>query len=418
MYVINSMDITVDYTFLTILIVILLVCVISIYAKSKTKIQIGISAIITIVVLGVGIGTYFLGSKVNMLSMTAVLFIMVYTIMIMLIVNNSKKNDDVNESFTTLPTGYKEQDGQFTPSFVSCVKNAGVDSEKERSLEERIDNARASCSKLDSLEEELMKYQDDDGGVGNMVQGPCRYSDTEMGIRLLSKGNVCLPLNEVYKKVSTEETTSNNKKVSEENLNKCMSYLKGNSDQTACYARNSDFEKICQKDFGQAFGVSKLEKCPSPFNNKWRATCKEGAIDGVTLDDGELHTKCYDFYTKLDKACQMKARDEGLDRFTTYGVKKYMVCSNDRNTRRAICAKGYINELPTRPPNTTKCIRANTPNLTYQFLKECGCQGENLVPINIAPYDCEFGELRAQCVSKEVYDKIKNRDRFYEENYA
>ena len=121
-----------DVSFLSVLIIFLLICIISVFSKSSNSLQVGVGCAFIIIILGVSIGTYFLGNKVNMLSVAGITFILLSVIFItILIYNNQENKETVIESYSTIPTGYKNENGQFVPTYRSCMSNlTGNEEEK------------------------------------------------------------------------------------------------------------------------------------------------------------------------------------------------------------------------------------------------------------------------------------------------
>lgn len=386
-----------DYFFMGILIVFILICLVMVYSKTTGSLEIGISVLLSIIVLAVGIGTYFLGSKVNMLSLSGLVFLALCILLIGYIVYTNEwlsiptETIQTIESFSTLPVGYQNQDGAFIPSYNSCLgslsdNSDGEDSSDDRGdqLETEIEQAQLSCSRLGSLEEELQKYQDDNSGVG-FSQGPCVDSDGNVGIKLLSKGNICLPLDAIYSEdcscsgSGSSESSGGSGSLSAEDISMCQAIL-------------SESE-------GEGEGESEIE-----------------------LDSDELMTACYNYYIPLDSLCGSLAREQSRKNFQKYGVKKYLTCTDQRNKRKAICKPFYRKELPTHQTNMTQCLNSGVSNLNYKFASLCSTlgqqQNQNLVPYNIKPYDCPFGQLRAECIPKDAYEKIKDQGDFYKEIFA
>jgi hypothetical protein len=142
----------------------------------------------------------------------------------------------------------------------------------------------------------------------------------------------------------------------------------------------------------------------------------------IELDSDELMTACYNYYIPLDSLCGSLAREQSRKNFQKYGVKKYLTCTDQRNKRKAICKPFYRKELPTHQTNMTQCLNSGASNLNYKFASLCSTlgqqQNQNLVPYNIKPYDCPFGQLRAECIPKDAYEKIKDQGDFYKEIFA
>ena len=45
-------------------------------------------------------------------------------------------------------------------------------------------------------------------------------------------------------------------------------------------------------------------------------------------------------------------------------------------------------------------------------------QNEDLTPINMGVYNCEFGKVRSMCIAQNLYKDIKNENNFYNNIYA
>ena len=423
-----------DYLFMGMLILFVLISLIILYSKTSGSLEIGITVLISIVVLTVGIGTFFLGNYINMLSMSGIIFIVLCILVGGIIVFS---NELTIESFSTMPIGYQNQDGSFIPTFQSCIgnltnteNNQSETNNRENNLETEIEQAKESCSRISGLQEELQKYQDDNDTT-NFAQGPCIYGDGEAGMKLLSKGNICLPLEAVYSEdcsCSGKDSEQNNRDssseegINQEDLNNCMSSLneEGNGNMTGCYSKNSDFNEICKENYGQLYDACTISKCPTPFVDKYRSSCELNIPSEESLNSGKFKTSCYNYYVPLDDVCKSLARKNNKINFQKYGVKKYISCGN--NKRKAVCSDCYKNGLPTHPTNTTTCESTSLPNLNYKFRSLCKSLGnkinQDLVPYNIKPYDCSFGKMRAECISKDLYNKIKNEKNFYKEVFA
>ena len=388
-----------DYFFMGILIVFILICLIMVYSKTTGSLEIGITVFLSIIILAVGIGTYFLGSKVNMLSLSGLVFLALCILLVGYIVYTNEwvsiptETIQTIESFSTLPVGYQNQDGKFVPSYNSCLSSLldnedEEDSSREDQLETEIEQAQLSCSRLGSLEEELQKYQDDNSSTG-FSQGPCVDSDGNVGIKLLSKGNICLPLDAIY---------------SED----CACSGDSGSSSSSTSGLSSEDVSRCQAILSEAESESECQNCDTSTE--------------IELDSDELMTACYNYYIPLDSLCGSLARKNNKTNFQKYGVKKYVTCPDERNKRRAICKPFYRKGLPTHQRNTTQCLNSGTSNLNYKFASLCTTlgnqQNQNLVPYNIKPYDCPFGQLRAECIPKNVYEKIKEQGDFYKEIFA
>ena len=147
-----------DYSFLGVLSLFLFIGSIMVISKSSDSLQVGVGVLFILVVLGVGIGTFFLGNKVNMMSIAGVTVILFLIIFIYSILKGNV------EGFITTPVGYKKIQGKFIPTYSSNMDNLNSDGKtdetKERIsiLENEIQNAEQSCSSLTSLQDEMMKY--------------------------------------------------------------------------------------------------------------------------------------------------------------------------------------------------------------------------------------------------------------------
>jgi hypothetical protein len=410
-----------DYSFLGVLSLFLICASIMVISKSSDSLQVGVGILIILVVLGVGIGTYFLGNKVNMMSIAGVTVVL---FLIILIYSILKSNDDSNEnleSFTTTPIGYKNLQGAFIPTYSSNMDNLNSDGtsdetkEKISELQNEIQNAEESCSSLTSLQNEMLKYQSDDTS-GGLNQGPCIDENGNMGYKLLSTGNICIPLDVLYSKNMMRSSGKDGESEEEGDLN----YNDGNDtsgNMTACYSKDSDFNSICKQSFGNNYTKDSLVECTGINEGKYRAKCVLQTIS--VLEDDELETPCYNYYTILDNVCKSVARENGKNNFQKYGVKKYIKCTDEKNKKRAICKPYYENGLPTHETNLTSCINADSNNLNLKFNAICNYKGKkintDLVPYNIKPYDCEFGKLRAECISRDMYNKLREKRSFYNE---
>jgi len=419
-----------DFSFLSVLIIFLLICIIAVFSKSSNSLQVGVGSIFVIIILGVSIGTYFLGNKINMLSVAGITFILLSVIFItILIYNNQVNNETVIESYSTIPTGYQNENGQFVPTYRSCISNlAGNEEEsstsnREDELRTEIEQAQNSCLALDSLQSELDKYEDENSTAG-MAQGPCIDDEGNVGMILLSKGNICIPLSQIYQEESGtngSSSVSGSSSTESENLDGCINSLNSTAegDMTGCYAQNADFDSICKQDYGNLYEMSTTSECPSPFVNKYRATCVLGTDGSSDLNSNEFTTGCYNLQTPLDNICYREARNNGTRNFQKYGVRKYLKCTSKKNKRKAICAPYFYEGLPTHQTNLTSCINADADNLNLKFGAICKYKGNkinaDLVPYNIKPYDCEFGKLRAECISRDKYNKIINKTNFFNE---
>ena len=419
-----------DYVFMGILILIVLISLIIVYSKTSGSLEIGITVLISVIVLAVGIGTFFLGNYVNMLSMSGIIFITLCILVGGIILFS---NELTIESFSTMPIGYKNQDGSFIPTFQSCIGNL-TNSEnnqneidnKENNLQSEIEQAKESCSRISSLQEELRKYQDENDTT-NFAQGPCIYGEGKVGMKLLSKGNICLPLEAVYSEDCScdgnkKEESSSEIGINQEDLDNCMASLnkEGNGNMTGCYPKNSDFDKICKEKYGQLYNSCTISECPKPFVDKYRSSCEMEILSELSLNSNEFTTPCYNYYEPLDNICKSLAKKYNKVNFQKYGVKKYISCGN--NKRKAKCSDCYNNGLPTHPTNTTTCESTSIPNLNFKFRSLCKSLGnkinQDLVPYNIKPYDCSFGKMRAECISRDLYKKIQNEKNFYKEVFA
>lgn len=428
-----------DVSFLSVLIIFLLICIISVFSKSSNSLQVGVGCAFIIIILGVSIGTYFLGNKVNMLSVAGITFILLSVIFItILIYNNQENKETVIESYSTIPTGYKNENGQFVPTYRSCMSNLTGNEEesstsnRETELRTEIEQAQNSCLALGSLQSELDKYQDENS-ISGMAQGPCVDDEGNVGMTLLSKGNICIPLSQIYQEddgctcLGEESETngsssgSGSSSTDSENLDSCINSLNSTAegDMTGCYDRNADFNSICKQDYGNLYEMSTTSECPSPFVNKYRATCVLGTDGTSDLNSNEFTTGCYNLQTPLDNICYREAKNNGTRNFQKYGVRKYLKCTSKKNKRQAICASYFYEGLPTHQTNLTSCISADADNLNLKLGAICKYKGnkinQDLVPYNIKPYDCEFGKLRAECISRDKYNKIINKTNFYNE---
>jgi len=405
-----------DYSFLGVLSLFLFIGSIMVISKSSDSLQVGVGVLFILVVLGVGIGTFFLGNKVNMMSIAGVTVILFLIIFIYSILKGNV------EGFITTPVGYKKIQGKFIPTYSSNMDNLNSDGKtdetKERIsiLENEIQNAEQSCSSLTSLQDEMMKYQSDDTS-GGLNQGPCIDENGKMGYKLLSTGNICISLDVLYSRNAMIKGGGEGEE-SEENGD--LNYDDGNDisgNMTACYSNDSDFNSICKQNFGNNYVKNSLVECTGLNEGKYRAECV--LQTATVLEDDELETPCYNYYTTLDNVCKRVARENGKNNFQKYGVKKYIQCTDEKNKKRAICKPYYKNGLPTHETNLTSCINADSDNLNLKFNAICNYKGKkinaDLVPYNIKPYDCEFGKLRAECISKDMYNKIKENKNFYNE---
>ena len=405
-----------DYSFLGVLSLFLFIGSIMVISKSSDSLQVGVGVLFILVVLGVGIGTFFLGNKVNMMSIAGVTVILFLIIFIYSILKGNV------EGFITTPVGYKKIQGKFIPTYSSNMDNLNSDGKtdetKERIsiLENEIQNAEQSCSSLTSLQDEMMKYQSDDTS-GGLNQGPCIDENGKMGYKLLSTGNICISLDVLYSRNAMIKGGGEGEE-SEENGD--LYYDDGNDisgNMTACYSNDSDFNSICKQNFGNNYVKNSLVECTGLNEGKYRAECV--LQTATVLEDDELETPCYNYYTTLDNVCKRVARENGKNNFQKYGVKKYIQCTDEKNKKRAICKPYYKNGLPTHETNLTSCINADSDNLNLKFNAICNYKGKkinaDLVPYNIKPYDCEFGKLRAECISKDMYNKIKENKNFYNE---
>ena len=404
-----------DYSFLGVLSLFLFIASIMVISKSSDSLQVGVGVLFILVVLGVGIGTFFLGNKVNMMSIAGVTVILFLIIFIYSILKGNV------EGFTTTPIGYKNIQGTFIPTYSSNMDNLNSDGtedgtkEKISELQNEIQNAEQSCSSLTSLQEEMLKYQSDDTS-GGLNQGPCIDENGKMGYKLLSTGNICIPLDVLYSKNAMMKGGGEGESEEDGDLN----YDDGNDisgNMTACYSKDSDFNSICKQNFGNNYVKNKLIECTGSNEGKYRAECV--LQTATVLEDDEFETPCYNYYTTLDNVCKRVARENGKNNFQKYGVKKYIQCTDEKNKKKAICKPYYENGLPTHETNLTSCINADSDNLNLKFNAICNYKGKkintDLVPYNIKPYDCAFGKLRAECISRDMYNKINEKKNFYNE---
>ena len=408
-----------DYSFLGVLSIFLFICFVVVISKSSNSLQIGVGVLFALIVLGIGIGTFFMGNKVNMMSMaglTVVLFFILFISTILM--NNSKDTSGNVEGFSTTPIGYENQQGKFIPTYRSNMDNLEDSSDeteqKINTLQNEIDIAQQSCSSLTSLEEEMLKYQSDDT-TGGLNQGPCIDENGKMGYKLLSTGNICIPLDQLYS-MNALQIDGNEENGEETDLN----YDNGNDisgNMTACYSQDSDFNSICKTDFGDNYIKDTLIECPAPNDGKYRASCQLQTVS--VLEDDEIETSCYNYYTSLDNVCKRVARENEKTNFQKYGVRKYIQCPGESNKKKAICKPYFYNGLPTHQTNLTKCLDADADNLNLKFSGICKYKGNqinaDLIPYNIGTYDCAFGKLRAECISRDDYNKIKKEQEFYNE---
>jgi len=343
-----------EIAFLGVLIILILVCLIMLFLKTQNILQIGINILIIIIILGTGIGTYFLGNKINMISLISIVLLSLIFLSIYMLLSNNIENyenyDDIDEN------------------------------ELENKLHTEIEQAQSSCLRINILEEELKKYQDDNTNT-NFIQGPCILADGSYGNIQINTGNVCVPF----------KTTSANL----ENNATMTSGSDGN------ILNNEESEEESEENYS-IYGNSDKED------------------DDDENDENTITTSCYNYNTPLDNICKSIARQNNKTNFQLFGVKKYKKCDN--NKRKAVCKKYYNNGLPTNQTNMTECIDSNLQNLNYKFASECkqlgDMQNQDLIPINMGVYNCEFGKVRSMCIARNLYKDIKNENNFYNNIYA
>jgi len=224
------------------------------------------------------------------------------------------------------------------------------------------------------------------------------------------------PLDVLYSKNAMRSGSGEGESEEDGDLN----YDDGNDisgNMTACYSKDSDFNSICKQNFGNNYVKNKLIECTGSNEGKYRAECV--LQTATVLEDDEFETPCFNYYTTLDNVCKSMAREKSKKNFQKFGVKKYIQCTDEKNKKRAKCKRYYENGLPTHETNLTSCINADSDNLNLKFNAICNYKGKkintDLVPYNIKPYDCAFGKLRAECISRDMYNKIKDKKNFYNE---
>lgn len=350
-----------EIVFLGVLIILILVCLIMIFLKTQNILQIGINILIIIIILGTGIGTYFLGNKINMISLISIVLLSLTFLSIYMLLSNNIENyenyDDIDEN------------------------------ELENKLHTEIEQAQSSCLRINILEEELKKYQDDNTNT-NFIQGPCILADGSYGNIQINTGNVCIPFN-----VSMPNNESENESENVDIFNEEESNVKFNSNYRN--TNNNQYNTV--------------------YDNQ-----DDNQDDNDENDENTITTSCYNYNIPLDNMCKTVARQNNKNNFQLFGVKKYKKCNNHK--RKAVCKKYYNDGLPTNQTNMTECINSNLENLNYKLASECkklgDMQNEDLIPINIGIYNCEFGKIRSMCIARNLYKDIKNENNFYNNIYA
>ena len=77
----------------------------------------------------------------------------------------------------------------------------GGETQSATASQEELNEAKVYCSRKQDIEDKLGKYYDNESKSTYFLQGPCKYDGNKNGIKLLSKGNICLPIEKAEKKI-------------------------------------------------------------------------------------------------------------------------------------------------------------------------------------------------------------------------
>ena len=187
-----------------------------------------------------------------------------------------------------------------------------------------------------------------------------------------------------------------------------------------CYPNNSNFYKICY-DQDTSYGVKRIVNCTKGSS----VECAKGYINGEYYGD-KIVTPCLNKKDDFDSWCRYYNTKPIPDGFNvnSIGASEILIGKDgdcyindgvpDTNSARAVCDYNHIDSVTRLDPDIDS-IDYNTfttcfPLKDTNFFAECAAQlGEpynEIIPDQIAGYDCNPGYGRAKCIKRSDVNKM------------
>lgn len=153
--------------------------------------------------------------------------------------------------------------------------------------------------------------------------------------------------------------------------------------------QKTSFDKVCEKEFGQSFGMKQLipDVCPTDMT---KVQCASNASGGLMLDDS--YTKCYPFlhtWAQFDDICQNKKGNN------FYGASKIVKNKCPQGMQRAKCDYGYQDGVDMLK-YTTNCMSWADPKSKYN--EQCEMKyGKGWKVKSRKVFDCPIKQGRGIC---------------------
>lgn len=236
--------------------------------------------------------------------------------------------------------------------------------------------------------------------------GVC-IKNKEWGIVVSENGLVCVTRTDPqYDQIVNQNGPVNNKEEMEKQESKIKTRSSKNNDvylptkpsiinlTKKCHpmqnqeGEKTNFDKLCEKEFGHTFGMKQLvpDMCPIDMT---KVQCESNASDGILLDNS--YTKCYPFlhtWSQFDDICQNMGGN-------FYGTSKIIKNKCPNGMQRAKCDYGYQNGVNLLK-YTTDCMSWSLPRSKYD--EKCESKyGRGWKVKSRKVFDCPIQQGRGIC---------------------
>jgi len=343
--------------------------------------------------------------RVFIMIISAIFFMIIIFVLV-----SALRKDDVEEGFSSLPTGICELDNEMgifvngqcrtKRSRKNKNKNRADDEEDcETELKKCKDNNKKATTQLEKkdcdCDESFVSRGDKDGNfVANV--GLCEYKDSnnvaKFGYSHPAFGKKC-----VSGRMMADLLKNKPKYGEKMRVGNNVGFIFNPYQSTQCYGfPRSDlvnYDIKCKNRFGEDYGVKSVENFGCPQND-FRGICEVDYQMGVRLDENS--TKCVPIGTDMNTICNLKHQREKKSKYEKTGYKTIQFSGCPQGYQRAICDGNYYDgkELFT---DTTECF-----NQSISPDRMCKIKyGPLSFAARVISENCVPGNIRAICTNTD-----------------
>jgi len=367
------------------------------------------------------------------------LFIIILFICLLLLINtnlrsctNPSKDTPTEKScleqFST-PVGItKLNNGKWCvkDSDGNCLSSDGTSSKIDdphlKNLQQNLSTSQTQCDQqINDLKNSISLITKND--QQSISAGPCLTVDGKWGVIIPKYGNKCVSTNSSNKSKLNGETNvkPDDKKVIDysklsgkemkdmyNNLYKKQGIIRPSIadnkkvlESDECYPKETNFNEICENNFGSFYTAQTPDKCPCPFTNDVDGNCDKiqrfNARCECKLPTDKKYTDCKPITSDFNYWCKVKYGNNYGYREILKGPKG--CCGKNDNMAIAECTTNAQDGFNIYDMATT-CLPSNN---YYELLDACRQQypKDDIIAVkNIGGYNCDPGYFKSQCVKK------------------